>query len=86
MQDSVAGGIEMTPEICTHCGQPIGMAEELERARQFENSESRRRQELYNALVRVATSLNYFDAVRIAKTAIDKERNGDERTNLRRTY
>ena len=72
----------MTPEICTHCGQPMGMAEELERTKQFENDESRRRQELYSALVRIATSLNYFDAVKIAKTALDKnEKGGREKMN-----
>ena len=53
------------------CGQPMGIKEELEKAKRFENDESRRRQELHNALVRVATSLDYFDAVKIAKTALE---------------
>lgn len=60
----------MTPEICTHCGQPMGMAEELEMAKRFELDESRRRQELHNALVRVVGATTIFDMRRIAEKAI----------------
>ena len=63
----------MTPEICTHCGQPIGIKEELEKARRFENDESRRRQELHNALVKIATTRTVFDMKRIAETALIRD-------------
>ena len=63
----------MTPEICTHCGQPMGMKEELEKARRFENDESRRRQELHNALVKIATTRTVFDMKRIAETALIRD-------------
>lgn len=47
---------------------------ELEEAKGFERDESERRSQMYSALLRVASSLNYFDAVRIAEEAIKKDR------------
>ena len=48
--------------------------EEVEEAKGFERDESERRSQMYSALLRVASSLNYFDAVRIAEEAIKKDR------------
>lgn len=45
---------------------------ERDAARGFEKDESRRRQKMHAALVRVASSLNYFDSVRIAKKALEE--------------
>jgi hypothetical protein len=50
------------------------LRKELEEAKGFERDESERRSQMYSALLRVASSLNYFDAVRIAEEAIKKDR------------
>ena len=47
---------------------------ERDEARGFEKDESRRRQKMHAALVRVASSLNYFYAVRIAKNALEEDK------------
>jgi hypothetical protein len=49
------------------------MKEELEKARRFENDESRRRQELHNALIKIATARTVFDMRRIAEMALIRD-------------
>ncbi|MFA5397580.1 MAG: hypothetical protein WC346_16335 [Methanogenium sp.] len=51
------------------------MAREAER---FEIAESRRRLKLFLALERIATSLNWFDAVKIAEEAMEEDVRGNK--------
>lgn len=58
--------------LCRQCHG--AKSEREEKARGFEKDESRRRQKMHAALVRVASSLNYFYAVRIAKNALEEDK------------
>lgn len=65
---------DQTSEIARLQSELEQMRRELDEARGFEKDESRRRQKMHAALVRVASSLNYFYAVRIAKNALEEDK------------